>query len=912
MPYNLDFEEGYLAWELSKKSISNGFNISISDSGAFSGEKYIVLKHSTGKNIIPATFYQQVDANFYKNKKVKFEAMVRVGTGWNSPVLFISAKNKNNIIISSTASEEKSISSDWTNIFVEFEIPNDADVITFGVSHKYGNIVHVDNCKFNLLNSEDVSYYAPASKLLELEKKYLIAFANTYGYAKYFCANSELNNINWSDVLLTNTALAKSIKFEEDISSTLQDFYKKIIPQIIISSNSTEKVILPDDNYKYLLLKLHTGVPTGRGNSTTNSSKIININSSLKEKDGVVVQYLNNLREYKEKQITISVKSKIRQFHPAATASLDIRFEDEMGDFVGYHKSNSITSDKWGEYKITCKIPNDATRAAMILSVNGYAAAYFDDVKATIKNGKKTINLKVNNFDFEEYLSFNQDNWLVPNESIYGGYDVNYSETEKFSGRMSLVIFADSSSAPVLPDKDAVVHKKLLENIYIHFPIVIGGDLIKNNSADSSKYDLVTYPKAQQFISTTQKNKNFNLNWQDRDSRLSMVIEVWNLIKHFSLTEIDKSVLDRELQVALSNAAESETAEDFRDILQKLLDMTHDVRARAWFSGDSSQAYTFPFLLEFLDDKLFITAVSPSSEINQNNNSNNNNNNNFLASEIIEINNIPVSDYFSEDLFSKHEWQKLKKLALFRLGYKNSQEKIKIKTKDGHVKEISVERNAKPNEIQTHRLNSVELIDPNTLYINLTEVDDKYLSRVRDSLSKYNKFIFDLRGESSVSEAFLTLLTPELVGSSYTCVPFFSKPDRELISYYKRGGFFAPTDKKIKGKFVFLIDWRTAGASELFSSVVASKKIGKLIGSRTQGSLVSAVAIRLDDAFSISMGSTYGYAPSGASTYNNPIAPDIQVVKKVDDIIKYTNYINNTINNNKDEVIEAAIKELVN
>ena len=79
MPYNLDFEEGYLAWELSKKSIANGFNISISDSGAYSGEKYIVLKHSTGKNIISATFYQQVDANFYKNKKVKFEAWY----GWN-------------------------------------------------------------------------------------------------------------------------------------------------------------------------------------------------------------------------------------------------------------------------------------------------------------------------------------------------------------------------------------------------------------------------------------------------------------------------------------------------------------------------------------------------------------------------------------------------------------------------------------------------------------------------------------------------------------------------------------------------------------------------------------------------------------------------------------------------------------
>ncbi len=897
MPYNLDFEEGTVGWELSKKSKSNGFSVFLSDSNSFYGQKHIKLSHATGKNIIPATFYQQIDANFYKHKKVRFSAMLRIEHGWNSPILFISAKNKNNIIVASASTEEKNTSSVWGQTSLELEIPSDADIVTFGLSHKYSNPVHIDNCSFSLVNDEDEKYYESSSKLLKLEKIYLLNFANTYGYIKYFCANSELNNINWNDVLLTNIFLSKKISSQEEILPTLQKKYKNLAPQVIISNNSTENINTNKNNSKYSLMKLYTGVPVARNNNLT-SSKIINIKGSLKEKDGIAVQYLNNLREHNGKQLSISVKSKIRQFHPAATARVDIRFEDKMGDFVGYYKSNLITSSKWSEAEIKCIIPKETTRAAVILSMNGYAQAYFDDVKAILHHKKQNINLKINNSGFEEYLVFNQDNWLIPNESISDGYDINYTEIEKASGKMSLVIFTDSTSLPALPEENTVIHEKISEDLYIHLPLAVSADLIKitntRNSKDSSIYDLQTYPiPTGKFIPETGKNTNFNLNWQDRGSRLAIIIELWNLIKHFCLTEVDASKLNNELALALEAAAECDTAENFRDILQQLLDITHDARARAWFSGDTSQSYSFPFLLELLDDKLFISDIILNNTIN-------NIEHDFLASEILEINSMPISEYFKEKIDSRYDWERIKQLALFRIGKKNSTEKIKIKTKKGEIKEFSAVRNSKSSETSIKRINPIELLDNNILYINLTEVEDNYLLHMRDSLYKYNKFIFDLRGEASVSEAFLTLLTSEPVFSSYTCVPFFSKPNKKLISYYKRGGVFAPAEKSIEGEFVFLVDWRTSGTSELFASVIASKKIGKLVGSKTQGSLIAAVAMRLDDVFSVSIGTVYGYTPADVSTYNNPIVPDVQVVKTVEDII-----------NNSDVALEQAVQELL-
>ena len=96
-PYNLDFEESYsnkiIGWELNKKSIENGYEISISSEQAYSGNKCLQLEHNPNKAESYAIFSQRIDASVYKNKKVRFSAMIK-GTQSAGPKVFINVKNK--------------------------------------------------------------------------------------------------------------------------------------------------------------------------------------------------------------------------------------------------------------------------------------------------------------------------------------------------------------------------------------------------------------------------------------------------------------------------------------------------------------------------------------------------------------------------------------------------------------------------------------------------------------------------------------------------------------------------------------------------------------------------------------------------------------------------------------------------
>ena len=171
-----------------------------------------------------------------------------------------------------------------------------------------------------------------------------------------------------------------------------------------------------------------------------------------------------------------------------------------------------------------------------------------------------------------------------------------------------------------------------------------------------------------------------------------------------------------------------------------------------------------------------------------------------------------------------------------------------------------------------------KLINDSIIYIDLTMHDDKVIDNAFDSLSKYNKWILDLRGEVQTSELFLSLIYDNFFSSSQICTPYFTMPEKKLMSYHKESSIFYPAEtKRLKGDFIFLIDWRTFGSGESFASTVKEYKIGKLIGDKTQGSLLSGVPIRLNSDFNVSLGTVYGYSPSGKSFLNSPISPDIAI-----------------------------------
>jgi C-terminal processing protease CtpA/Prc len=378
-----------------------------------------------------------------------------------------------------------------------------------------------------------------------------------------------------------------------------------------------------------------------------------------------------------------------------------------------------------------------------------------------------------------------------------------------------------------------------------------------------------------------------------------MFIETWNLLKHFSLTNINADSLNNALEKGLKAVAVSNSKIDFRNILQDLLDISEDIRARVWFNDDNSQKYSLPFIIEKIDDRFFVASGNLDRndidfyELTQNKIN--------FGDEIIEINGKTTEELFGNKITkSNKKWKNIREVMLYRVGEENSSLKFKLKRNDGEIFEQTLVRNIKSNFVTRQKTNPIVKIDPNTIYLNFSYMDDKYINSYIDTLATYKNFIIDLRGDIIVSEAFISLILDKHFESSQICLPFFAKPNKELMTYYKQSGVYAPVEtKKLDGKFIFLTDWQTSGNSELFASVVKDTKVGKIVGQATQGALVSSITIRLDADFSISLGTVYGYSPKGKALLNAPIEPDIPVKTTVEDL-----------KNNIDPIFEAAIKAL--
>ena len=87
---------------------------------------------------------------------------------------------------------------------------------------------------------------------------------------------------------------------------------------------------------------MHVGVPTNVENNLTRNH-IVDLNGAIKYTEAVVVQYAQ-LQQYQNKEIMLSVKSKIDKHHKGAVGSISIRFEDEMGNYISFLKRDIVDS----------------------------------------------------------------------------------------------------------------------------------------------------------------------------------------------------------------------------------------------------------------------------------------------------------------------------------------------------------------------------------------------------------------------------------------------------------------------------------------------------------------------------------------------------------------------------------------
>jgi hypothetical protein len=289
------------------------------------------------------------------------------------------------------------------------------------------------------------------------------------------------------------------------------------------------------------------------------------------------------------------------------TAKMYIRFEDEMGNFVGFSevKEINVPSDDWLKLELDVNIVEETTKMLIIFEFQGYGAMFIDDVECFTYNNKNVSDRKkmvLKNPGFELPLEFDVNNWLTTNETFDLGYRISYSDMIKHSGRQSVVIYTpDYPPFFISPDSSMINFDVLvLENGTINCSVPIYVEATTSETIIDSIRTLIyqTEPHIEPPKLETGKNKNFSMNWNDRDSRLANAMFLYNCVNHF---------YDIFSEVDLEEFAICDSKERYIELLHKIIGK--EKRNRVWDATSGEIRYSLPFQAEIYNDSLYIKDV---------------------------------------------------------------------------------------------------------------------------------------------------------------------------------------------------------------------------------------------------------------------------------------------------------------
>ena len=854
-PINLGFEYGkegdhVYGWSLGQIAQDSGY-IAITTTeyqtqGLSSAKLFTENKE---KISVTASFYQRIDAEYYRNKKIRFIADVLVEKAFAQIVigqdisnrnmysysepcyLFLNARDRLGRPITNQISVGINLVGWNLEQFVELLIPEDAVDISYGISFTDTSTLYLDNCKLEIV-SDDYFYYAQPSPLSQVEKLFLTTFTNVAGVIQNFHPSKNSIDANWEKVYLAGVNSAKLLSDElknvknndtllNRITTAVKDFFVPFCPEIQIDYNNNRSAVEPHlitnkkvfDTTKYLLAFLHKGIPTHRINAPNIknfSTTIVNLNGSLKNDIAHLMQYITISEGFKpndDKQISLSAHIKLiapnNVNYNKNKAIMYLRFEDEMGNFVGFSeikeidneqiKQLQINEDGWAKLELNSDVIDKTTKILIIFEYQGYGALFIDEVECWTSNYETKTKIPLRNSGFDIPIPFDQDNWLTTNETFASGYSISYSDSIKFSGARSVVIYTpDEPPYFITTDSsiinfDALVLNKIDKKfekgtINCSLPIYVEATSSESVVGDSiNVINYQTYPQSNTPILITGKNDDFNLHWSDRDSRLVNAMFLYNTVNHFTENR-DSNFID----IDLEPFAICDSKEEYIKLLHNIIG--NEKRNKVWSSLET----------------------------------------NILREQNVQ----PV--------------------------YK--------------------------------AIKGWGRVNDSILYIDLSYYTDKEIFDSFDSLQKFKHWILDLRNDVRVTNYFVGLYADSVYRSSAILVPTNTAPFKTIIQGQPYFELLPPAaTKQIEGNVIFLINNNTFGYGELLSATVKEQGKGILIGTPTQGAVIVGKGFRIDDDIFISIGNQYGFTPSGYPIFRNPITPDIEEndIHCLDTAIKY-------------------------
>lgn len=871
-PDNLDFEKGvpgYIPpyWKTARSLLEAGSKVETTEISPYEGDFCVLLTHvdpSTDMKKIDESalpIYLILDAAPYRGKTVKLSAHAKIQTGSHlssGELWAIGRTTKEDFTFTKYQSENPIITDHWLPYSITFDVPDETNELRIGILIKGTGSLRADDFKLEIIQP-DSAVNEPARKLNNRELNNLKILAYLEGYLRSF--NPAIDySINKND----NSALyaisnAEKMKTDKELENFLNKYAKMLSPVSLINANANADINYnkPDDAIQYLAyFKKHTGGPVDISNELFGSGTV-NIFASHREREASAVQMIDVVKHQGE-EIKISASIKVIQESPGANAQIWAKADVIASDEYEFATSaeNPAMSSEWRRYELTMKLPQKVHTIKLAMVFLGEGKAYFDDIKIEKANGEK-LDVFIDNQGFEYQDSLDLPvSWSIDPNVLSAGYTISLTKSESSKGMSSLMMASDSKNRLNYPLIGKYYSYKISDKLFLHHPLVY----YANNSG------VLPLPDKNELFAEG-KPAGYNPNINDRHSRIMGVMKLWNLIKHFSKINIDEAVLDSVLTHGLDKAATDSSHDEYISTLRSMLLTTQDSRAIAWAS-DIQIDYTFPVMLRHYNGTVIAsTIVDTNLAITP-------------GDELLSIDGIKISDMINAQADyiagNNHTYRLTKALAEIRSGTKDSEHEFEFQNPDRGNYKLKIKRSTLFQNVYDPRPYALVELDTGYVYVNLTELDDTKLRDYIEAIAARKAVIFDLRGQTGVSEHLLSFLTQDNLQNARWEVPVITHPDRELLSYKTFGGTILEPQKQLSElDCIFLMDEKTSGYSEALISIIKHHKLGKVMGTESCGNASESYAVRLFGTYAVSLTGLDVYSPDGTKLFNNPISPDI-------------------------------------
>lgn len=885
-PDNLNFERGrpgYVpdSWIFPAKLETAGYSANIDDKTVYEGRYSVALINpnynadtaSVGESQNMSTLYQSVDAYPFRNKMINFSAWVRTqheefdakGELW-----IVVRDEKKNIVLSVYGENDLIRDSIWHKKELTAIIPKDADELRFGFLLEGKSSLWIDAVSLNIIDPEG-SIDLPPATLSEKVLPNLLSFAKLYGYLYHFYPSNTFRSVDQERLLLYSVSniLTDNFDFAKDMKSLL----KEIAPQANILAKNEQL------NYSYktptaiqdkiAYVSEIAGGPVLK-NSPAFYSMLRNIYSTTRSREGSVFQNVDMIKN-DNKRIVVSAMIKVDGLSPGSNAQIWCKTDIVNSDKYTFATSseNPALDNEWKNYSVEMIMPENVYNLRLALVFLGEGKAYFDDVKIQMFDGNKMEKeFIVPNGDFEKAgAGQTLNSWQIEPAVINAGYSAGRDQMNKYRGAFSLRISSDINTMIKFPELGKLARFSINDKHDIVFPYVLPQNQEISNVDLSEK------------LSLNGKPHGYNPKITDRTTRLASVIQLWNIIKHFSMNDLNNDVLDNLLVSSLKSASIANSLNDFNDILNNMMMVMQDPRATTWNQFYESK-YGLPIVFHNFDDDIIVTSVIDQSlAIN--------------PGEIIKgIDGVNIEDVI-ENYSSKHysvnpDYNILRALANIRSGEKNSECVLTISDKSGQVRDIRVKRNELLSNIYEPRPEPIVELDTAIYYVDMTQMSDKTFKNISDQIGQVKAFVFDLRGFIIMSEHMLSLFSDKDIQGVRWEIPIYTKPEKKLISKKVFAGGIKGRSKYPDTKLIFLIDESTIGYSEAVAQIIKDEKIGILLGAPTAGLIGEAYTTRLIGGTSISLTGMKAYDSNNGLINGKSIQPDVLLHRNHNKFLNYT------------------------